>query len=87
MNSKLYIGNLSYLTTEKELMDLFLRAGTVNSVWLSKEQGSGRSKGFAFIEMSNPVEAQKAIEMFDGQQLDDHFLHVSMATHFTSNKR
>jgi RNA recognition motif-containing protein len=86
MNSKLYIGNLSTLTTEKELMELFLRAGTVSSVWLSKEQGSGRSKGFAYIEMSNTVEAQKAIEMFNGHQLDDHVLRVSMATHITGTK-
>ncbi|MFT3891529.1 MAG: RNA-binding protein [Anaerolineales bacterium] len=87
MNSKLYIGNLSTLTTEKELMELFRRAGTVNSVWLSKEQGSGRSKGFAYIEMNNTVEAQKAIEMFNGQQLDDHVLRVSMASHIADNKR
>jgi RNA recognition motif-containing protein len=87
MKSKLYIGNLSHLTTEKELMELFLHAGTVNSIWLSKEPGSGRSKGFAYIEMSNPVEAQKAIEMFNGQQLDDHILRVSMATHLTGSKR
>jgi len=80
MNSKLYVGNLSSLTTENELRELFLQAGTVISIWLSKEQGSGRSKGFAFIELSNQPEALKAIEMFDGYVLDDHSLHVSMAT-------
>jgi len=62
------------------LRELFLRSGTVNLIWLSKEQGSGRSKGFAFIEMSNQAEALKAIEMFNGYTLDDRSLYVSMAT-------
>ena len=80
MNSKLYIGNLSYLTTENELQELFLNAGTIHSVWLSKERGSGRSKGFAYIELSHQVEALKAIDMFNGYVLDEHILKVSMAT-------
>lgn len=79
MNFKLYVGNLSYSTTEDELRRLFLQAGAVNSVWLGKDRMSGRSRGFAFVEMSNPVEAQKAIEMFNGQSLDDRNLRVSLA--------
>jgi RNA recognition motif-containing protein len=79
MESKLYVGNLSYSTTEDELRTLFLQAGTVTSVALIKDRDSGRPKGFAFVEMSNQVEAQKAIEMFNGRSLDDRELRVSMA--------
>ena len=61
MESKLYVGNLSYSTTEDELRTLFLQAGTVTSVALIKDRDSGRPKGFAFVEMSNQAEAQKAI--------------------------
>ena len=79
MNSKLYVGNLSYSTTEDELRNLFFEAGTVASVALIKDRDSGRSKGFAFIEMSNQAEAQKAIEMFNGRSLGDRELRVSLA--------
>lgn len=79
MNSKLYVGNLSYSMTENELRRLFLQAGTVNSVWLAKDRISGRSRGFAFIEMGNPVEAQKAVEMFNGRILDEKDMRVSLA--------
>ena len=79
MNSKLYIGNLSYSITEDELRRLFLQAGVVNSVWLGKDRMSGRSRGFAFVEMSNPAEAQKAIEIFNGQSFGDRNLRVSLA--------
>ena len=79
MNSKLYIGNLSYSTTEEELRTLFSQAGAVASVALIKDRDSGRSKGFAFIEMSTQAEAQKAIEMFNGRSLGDRDLRVSIA--------
>jgi RNA recognition motif-containing protein len=57
MNSKLYIGNLSYSTTEDELRTLFSQAGAVTSVALIKDRETGRSKGFAFVEMGNQAEA------------------------------
>jgi RNA recognition motif-containing protein len=79
MNSKLYVGNLSYSTTEDELRILFLRAGTVVSVSLITDRESHRSKGFAFVEMGNQAEALKAIDMFNGHSLDDRDLRVSMA--------
>jgi cold-inducible RNA-binding protein len=79
MNSKLYVGNLSYSSTEEDLRDLFAQAGTVTSVALIKDRDSGRSKGFAFVEMSNQAEAQKAIEMFNGRNLGDRELRVSIA--------
>jgi RNA recognition motif-containing protein len=79
MNSKLYVGNLSYSTTEDDLRNLFFQAGTVASVALIKDRDSGRSKGFAFVEMSNQSEAQKAIEMFNGHSMGDRELRVSIA--------
>jgi cold-inducible RNA-binding protein len=79
MESKLYVGNLSYSTTEDDLRTLFAQAGTVSSVALITDRDSGRSKGFAFIEMSTQVEAEKAISMFNGHQLGDRELKVSLA--------
>jgi len=79
MESKLYVGNLSYSTTEDDLRTLFTQAGAVTSVALIKDRDSGRSKGFAFVEMSSQVEAEKAISMFNGYQLGDRELKVSLA--------
>lgn len=79
MESKLYVGNLSYSTTEDDLRTLFFQAGTVSSVALIKDRDSGQSKGFAFVEMSNQSEAQKAITMFNGFNMGDRELKVSMA--------
>ena len=79
MESKLYVGNLSYSTTEDDLRTLFFQAGTVASVALIKDRDSGQSKGFAFVEMSTQVEAEKAINMFNGYQMGDRELRVSMA--------
>jgi RNA recognition motif-containing protein len=79
MEAKLYIGNLSYETTEQELRELFMQAGTVTSVALIKDRDSGRSKGFAFVEMSSQSEAQKAISMFNSYTLNDRQLTVNVA--------
>lgn len=79
MEAKLYVGNLSYETTEQALRDLFMQAGNVVSVALIKEPGTQRSKGFAFVEMSSQSEAQKAISMFNGHSLDDRQMAVSIA--------
>ena len=79
MESKLYVGNLSYSTTEDELRAMFAEAGTVTSVALIKDRDSGQSKGFAFIEMSNQVEAEKAISMFNGRMMGARDLKVSLA--------
>ena len=61
MESKLYVGNLSYSTTEDALRTLFFQAGTVASVALIKDRDSGQSKGFAFVTFSSQPDAQKAI--------------------------
>jgi RNA recognition motif-containing protein len=79
MENKLYVGNLSYSTTEGDLQTLFAQAGTVKSVALIKDRETGRSKGFAFVEMETQAEAQKAISMFHGTQFDDRALTVNIA--------
>jgi RNA recognition motif-containing protein len=79
MEVKLYVGNLSYTTTEADLQTLFAKAGQVASVALIKDRDTGNSKGFAFVEMSTQVEAQKAINMFNGFNLDNRELKVNPA--------
>jgi RNA recognition motif-containing protein len=79
MEAKLYVGNLSYQTTEQALRELFMQAGNVTSVALIKEPGTQRSKGFAFVEMGSQSEVQKAISMFNGYSLDERQLAVSVA--------
>jgi RNA recognition motif-containing protein len=79
MEVKLYVGNLSYETTEDDLRTLFAQAGTVASVALIKDRDSGRSKGFAFVEMTTQAEAQKAISMYNSYKLNDRDLTVNLA--------
>lgn len=79
MDVKLYVGNLSYTTTEDGLRALFSEVGTVASVALIKDRDSGRSKGFAFVEMGNQTEAQAAIAKFNGYSLDGRELKISIA--------
>ena len=79
MNSKIYVGNLSHSTTESDLRDLFSRAGYVASVALIKNRDSGQSKGFAFVEMMNQAETGKAISMFNGYNMGERELRVSVA--------
>jgi RNA recognition motif-containing protein len=79
METKLYVGNLSYSTTERDLQELFAKAGTVKSVALITDRDTGRSKGFAFVEMGTQAEAQQAISMFNGSQLGDRSLTVNFA--------
>ena len=70
MTKKIYVGSLSFDTTEDTLKDLFSQAGAVDSASIIMDKFSGRSKGFGFIEMSSDEEAKKAIEMFNGKELD-----------------
>jgi len=79
MDVKLYVGNLSYTTSEDDLRALFAQAGTVASVALIKDRDTNRSKGFAFVEMSNQAEAQKAISMFNSHMLHERSLTVNLA--------
>jgi len=79
METKIYVGNLSYETTEDDLRTLFAEAGTVSSVALIKDRDTGQSKGFAFVEMSNQSEAEKAIQTFNGYTLSNRPLKVNLA--------
>ena len=79
METKLYVGNLSYSASEEELRDLFAQAGSVSSVTLIKDRDTGRSRGFAFVEMSSQVEAENAISMFNGYTMDNRQLTVNIA--------
>lgn len=79
MEVKLYVGNLSYDTTEENIRTLFSQAGTVNEVALIKDRDTGTSKGFAFVTMSSQDEAKKAIEQFNGTTLGNRELTVNAA--------
>lgn len=79
MNKKLYVGNLLYEVTDDELKDTFMQAGNVVSAVVVKFQDTGRSKGFGFVEMASEEEAQKAIDMFNGQDMKGRKLIVNEA--------
>ncbi len=79
MDAKLYVGNLSYDTTEEGLRAKFTEAGTVVSVDLIKDRDTGRPKGFAFVTMNNQEEAENAIKMFNGKMLDNREIKVNIA--------
>jgi len=79
METKLHVGNLAKSTTQEELNVLFAQAGQVTAVEVIKERKSGESKGFAFVTMSEPTEADQAISMFNACSLNDHTLKVSLA--------
>jgi RNA recognition motif-containing protein len=78
MEYKLYVGNLAYTTTEPDLQTLFTQAGAVKSVALIKDRDSGRSKGFAFVEMENQQDMQNAISMFNGKDFQGRDMSVSI---------
>lgn len=79
METKLYVGNLPYSARDDSLQELFSKAGKVVSANVITDRESGRSKGFAFVEMSSADEAEKAIQMFNGYSLDGRDLRVSVA--------
>jgi len=79
MEKKLYVGNLPYSVTDADLQSLFAQAGAVESVALIKDRETGRSKGFAFVEFANGEDAQKAISMFNGQEMGGRALSVKIA--------
>lgn len=83
MAKKLYIGNLSYDTTDESLRDSFSKAGTVESATVMKDKMSGRSRGFGFVEMATDEEAQKAVEVLNGQEIDGRKVVVNEARPMT----
>jgi RNA recognition motif-containing protein len=76
---KLYVGNLPYSANQQTLQDTFSKCGTVESINLISDRDTGRSKGFAFVEMSSNAEAQKAIQEFNGSSLDGREIKVNEA--------
>ena len=78
MSKRIYVGNLSYQTTENDLTNLFEQAGQVESVNIITDRDTGRSKGFAFVEMSNE-DAEKAIAQFNGTEVNGRALTVNEA--------
>ena len=79
MGTKLYVGNLSWEVKDDGLKEAFEQAGAVTSATVIIDRMSGRSKGFGFVEMSTPEEAQAAIEMWDGKELGGRPLKVNEA--------
>src|SRR5205823_1372513 len=79
MSNKLYVGNLAFQTTSEELQSLFAQAGTVESASVVEDRMTGRSRGFAFVEMSTPEEANAAIEQFNGKEVGGRALKVNEA--------
>ncbi len=82
---KLYVGNLSFEVTEGDLKELFSEAGTVESVNVITDRASGRSKGFAFVEMASEEEAKGAISKFNGHSLKDREIVVNEARPRSAN--
>jgi cold-inducible RNA-binding protein len=79
MTKKLYVGNLSYATTEAQIRELFAQAGEVDSVSLITDRETGRAKGFGFVEMNTEDGSREAIKRFNGYTLDDRSLTVNEA--------
>ena len=75
----IYIGNVSYDSTEEDLGNLFSEYGTVDSVKIIVNKHTGRSKGFGFVEMSNTEEGQKAVDALDGHEVNGRNLRVDVA--------
>jgi RNA recognition motif-containing protein len=79
MGNKLYVGNLSFNTTENELQELFSQAGSVQEVMLMQDKFTGKSRGFAFVTMGTEEEAQNAINQFNGKTVEGRPLTVNEA--------
>ncbi len=79
MSNKLFVGNISFNTTENDLQDAFAAYGTVTEANLMTDRATGRPRGFGFVTMSSPEEAQKAVEAMNGKSIDGRALTVNIA--------
>ena len=79
MSNKLYVGNLAFQTSSQDLQELFAQAGTVESASVVEDRMTGRSRGFAFVEMASKEEANSAIEQFNGKEVGGRALKVNEA--------
>ena len=87
MSKKLYIGNLQWKTTEEDLKELFSNYGTVTSATIINDRETGRSRGFAFVEMRSEEEAIKAMKGLNDKELGGRNLKVNEAREISSSKR
>lgn len=87
MIQKLYVGGLPYSTTNDELMNYFMQAGTVMSATVLTDRITGRSRGFGFVEMASEDDAQNAINMFNGKDMGGRKIIVSIAKPQTERPR
>ena len=76
---KIYVGNLSYSTSEQDIRSAFSQYGTVDSADIITDRGTGRSKGFGFVEMDVDSEGQAAIDALNGKDMDGRILNVNVA--------
>ncbi len=79
MSMKLYVGNLAFQTSSEDLQQLFAQAGTVESASVVEDRETGRSRGFGFVEMSSKEEGEKAIDQFNGKEVNGRNLNVNEA--------
>jgi cold-inducible RNA-binding protein len=79
MNNKLFVGGIAWATTNESLREAFEQAGTVEDATILTDRDTGRSRGFGFVTMSSEAEAQAAIEMWDGKELDGRAIKVNVA--------
>ena len=79
MSMKLYVGNLSFQTSSEDLQQLFAQAGTVESATVVEDRDTGRSRGFGFVEMASKEDGEKAIQQFNGSDLNGRNLTVNEA--------
>jgi RNA recognition motif-containing protein len=79
MGKKLYVGNLSFDVTKQDLEDAFAEVGPCESVALITDRATGQSRGFGFVEMASPADAQKAIQQLDGKEIKGRAIKVSEA--------
>jgi len=78
-NKRLFVGGIAYSTSEEALTEAFAQAGTVVSARIIKDRETGRSKGFGFVEFDTPEQAEAAIDMWNGKELDGRELIVNIA--------
>jgi len=79
VTKKLYVGNMSYSTTEQQIRELFSQAGEITEIALITDRETGRAKGFGFVEMATEEGAKEAIKRFNGHSLNDRTLTVNEA--------
>src|SRR5437660_7763496 len=87
MAKKIYVGNLSFETTDADLNDMFSQVGQIESVQIIRDRDTGRSKGFGFVEMTDDAAAAKAIQQFNGKEVNGRALTVNEARPKDSDSR